>query len=142
MAGLGAFGGKIIGTEPSLPGRLAKIVFGSGFRAPRLAESGIFKNQGVTVTERDFGCLPCRALVKPVGSAGVWISGTVEPVEVRFVIGDPFLDGQPRRLDGLHGFDVEGWRRRAWELDEPLPKAMETEEEFDLLAADDLADGF
>ena len=81
-------------------------------------------------------------MVKPVGIAGVWISGTIEPVEVRFVIGDPLLDRQPRRLDGLHGLDVEGRRWRAWELDETLPKAMETEEEFDFLAVDDLADRF
>jgi hypothetical protein len=81
-------------------------------------------------------------LVKPVGIAGVWISGTIEPVEVRFVIGDPLLDGQPRWFDGFHRLDVEGRRWRAWELDETLPKAMETEEEFDLLAVDDLADRF
>jgi len=79
--------------EHSLPGRIAKIVFGSGFWAPRWAESGIFKNQGVTVTTRDFEWLPCRALVKPVGIAGVRISGTIEPVEVRFVIGNASAAG-------------------------------------------------
>jgi hypothetical protein len=34
-----------------------------------------FQNEGVAVTERDFGCLQCRDLVKPVGIDGVWISG-------------------------------------------------------------------
>jgi hypothetical protein len=106
-----------IDRERSPPGRIAKIVLGSSFWAPRWAESGTFKNQGVTVIERDFGCLPCRALVKPVGIAGDWISGTIEPVEVRFVIGDPLLDRQSRRLDGVHGFDIEGRRWRARELD-------------------------
>ncbi len=139
---MGVFGEKFNGFERSLPVRLAKVVFGSGFWAPRWAESGIFKNQGVTVTERDFGCLPCRALIKPVGPAGVWISGTIEPVEVRFVVGDPFPDRQPRRLDGLHGLDVEGRRWRAWQLNQPLPQPVEAEEEYDLLPADDLADRF
>jgi hypothetical protein len=36
------------------------------------------------------------------------VSFLVESVQVRFVIGDPFLDGHPRRLDGLHGLDIEG----------------------------------
>jgi hypothetical protein len=53
------------------------MVFGSGLLVVRRAKSGIFKNQGIAVTERDFGCLPCWAysfakasehrLVKPVG---------------------------------------------------------------------------
>lgn len=39
-------------------------------------------------------------------------------------------------------FDVEGRRRRAWECDDSLPEAVEAEEEFNFLAADDFADGF
>jgi len=29
-----------------------------------------------------------------------------EPVQIRFLIRDPFLDGLPGWFDGLHGFDV------------------------------------
>jgi hypothetical protein len=60
----------------------------------------------------------------------------VKPVQIRLVIGDPFLDGLPRWLDGLDGFDVEGWRGRAREMDNALAEAVEAEEEFDFLVAD------
>ena len=60
----------------------------------------------------------------------------VEPVQVRFVIGDPFLNGLPGWLDGLHGVDVEGRRGRAREMDNSLPEAVEAKEEFDFLASD------
>ena len=72
----------------------------------------------------------------------IWIPGTVEPVEIRLVVGDPLLDRLPGRFDRLHGLDVEGWRRRARERDDSLPEAVEAEEELDFLAADDFADGF
>ena len=61
------------------------------------------------------------------------VPGTVEPVEVGFVVGDPFLDRLPGWLDRLHGLDVERRRRWAGELDDAFPQAVETEEEFDLL---------
>jgi len=74
-----------------------------------------------------------------VGIGGIpW---TVEPIEVGFVVGDPFLDGLPRWLDGLHGVDIKGRGRRAGEMDEAFPEDVEAEEEFDFLATDDLADG-
>ena len=90
----------------------------------------------------DFRCFPCRRLVEPVWVRLIWIPGTVEPVEIRFVVGDPFLDRLPGRFDRLHGVDVEGWRRRARERDNSLPEAVEAEEELDFLAADDFADRF
>jgi hypothetical protein len=65
----------------------------------------------------------------------------VEPVQIRLVIGNPFLDRLPRWLDGLHGFDIEGWWGRAWEMDDAFPDAVEPEKEFDFLATEDLADG-
>jgi len=43
----------------------------------------------------------------------VGIVASVEPIEVPFVVGNPFLDGLPRRLDGCHGLDIEWGRRRA-----------------------------
>ena len=135
LAGLWAFGWKIIASKRSLLVHLAKIVFGSGFLAARWAESELVENQGSAVVQSNLGWLPPGALVEAIGIG--WIPGTVEPVEVRFVIGDPFLDRQPRRLDRLHGVDVERGRWRARELDQPFPKAMEAEEELDFLAADD-----
>jgi hypothetical protein len=142
LAGLGAFGGKIIASKRSLLVRLAKMVFGSGFLAVGRAESELVENQGSAVVQSNLGWLPPGALVEAIGIWIGWIPRTIEPVEVRFVIGDPFLDRQPGRLDRLHGVDVERGRWRARELDQPFPKAMEAEEELDFLAADDLADGF
>ena len=97
--------------------------------------SGVFENQDAVVVQMDFGCLPCLALVEAVRVGIRWVPGTVEPVEVGFVVGNPFLDRLPRWLDGLHGFDVEGWGWWAWKLDEAFPQAVETKEEFDLLGA-------
>jgi hypothetical protein len=45
-------------------------------------------------------------------------------------VGNPFLDRLPRWLDGLHGVNVEGWRRRAGERDDAFPEAVEAEEEL------------
>jgi len=69
------------------------------------------------------------------------IPGTVEPIEVGFVVRDPLLDRLPGRFDEFHGFDFEGWRWWTSELDDALPQSVKAEEEFDFLAADDLADG-
>ena len=83
----------------------------------------------------------------------------VEPVQVRFVIGDPFLDGLPGWLDGFHGlirpprrrahpagfgfasvqnaykpsafFNVEGRRRWTGKMDDAFPQTVEAEEKFD-----------
>ena len=72
------------------------------------AMSGIFENQDAAIIERDLrgGGFPCRALVEPFGTPLRWFPWLVEPVEVRFVIGDPFLDRLPGWLDGLEGLDV------------------------------------
>jgi hypothetical protein len=48
----------------------------------------------------------------------------IEPSEIRFVIGDPFLDGLPGWLDGLHGFDIEGRRRWTGKMDDSFPEAV------------------
>jgi hypothetical protein len=55
LAKLGAFGGEIIGSILSLPVRLAKIVFGSGFMSARWAESEVFDNQGSAVVQPELG---------------------------------------------------------------------------------------
>ena len=90
----------------------------------------------------DFRCFPCLTLVVAIWIGIGWVPGTVEPVEVGFDVGDPFLDRLPGWFDQLHGLDVKRRRRRARELDQPLPQPVEAEEELDFLAADDFADGF
>ena len=87
----------------------------------------------------DFGCLPCLALVVAIWIGIGWIPGPVEPVEIGFVVGDPFLDRLPGRFDRLHGLDVKRRRWRAGQLNQPFPQPVEAEEKFDLLATDDLA---
>ena len=54
--------------------------------------SGVFENQDAAVVQMDFRCFPCWALVETVRIGIGWIPGTVEPVEVGFVIRDPFLE--------------------------------------------------
>jgi hypothetical protein len=61
LAGLGAFGGKIIASKRGLLVRLAKMVFGSGFMAVGRAESEIVENQGSAVVQLDFGGMPRRS---------------------------------------------------------------------------------
>ncbi len=99
---------------------------------PLRAESGIFENQCAAIAERDFYGSPIRALVVALRLSAGGVSFLVEPVQVRFVIGDPFLDGHPRRLDGLHGFDVEGRRRWTGKMNDAFPETMEAEEKFNL----------
>ena len=110
--------------------------FGGGHLGALRAESGIFEDQGAAVTERNFFWPPIRALVERVWLGVGWGPFLVKPVQVRLVIGDPFLDGLPGWLDGLHGLDVERWRGRAREMDNAQPEAVEAEEELDFLAAD------
>ena len=102
-------------------------------------ESAGFEHEDAFVVQWNLGCLPSQTLVEVARGRICWISRPVEPVEVRFVVGDPFLEGLPRRFDGLHGVDVEGRRWRAGQVDDPLPQAVEAEEELDFLAADHLA---
>jgi len=104
-------------------------------------ESGIFEDQGAAITEGDFLRLPRGPLVEVVWIRTRWIPRTVEPVEIRFVVRNPFLDGLPRRLDGLHRVDVEGRWWRAGKLDDSLPQAVEAEEKLDLVGADEGANG-
>jgi hypothetical protein len=100
------------------------------------AESGIFDDQRAAISERDFFWPPIRTLVELVRLGVAWGPFLVEPVQIRFVVGDPFLDGLPRWLDGLHGLDVKRRGRRAWKTNNSFPEAVEADEEFDFLAAD------
>ena len=65
----------------------------------------------------------------------IGIPGTIEPIEIGFFVGDPFLDRLPGRFDRFHGLDVKGRRWWARKLDDAFPKAVEAEEELDLLGA-------
>ena len=102
--------------------------FGSGFMwgaALSVASVGIEDEDG-TVFAADLDRLAgVGALVEQVAAL------------LRIVVGNPFPDGLPRRLDGFEGLDVEGrvgWRR---EVEDALPEAVEPEEELDFAGADD-----
>ncbi len=102
-------------------------------------QAALFEDQSAAVAKGDFRGLPSVALVVAVLVRLLGLPGLVEPVQIRLVIGDPFLDGLPGRFDGFHGLDVEGWWRRAREMDNAFPEAVEAEEKLDFLATDDLA---
>ena len=106
-------------------------------RDARAPFSGVFENQDAPVVQMDFGCFPCRRLVEPVWVRLIGIPGTIEPIEIGFFVGDPFLDRLPGRFDRFHGLDVKGRRWWARKLDDAFPKAVEAEEELDLLGAFD-----
>jgi hypothetical protein len=76
----------------------------------------------------DFRCFPCRASVEAVLVKLIETLRMVEPVKIRFFVGDPFFDRLPEWLDGGDHLDIEGWRRRTWELDDAFPQTVETEE--------------
>ena len=71
------------------------------------AASGIFEDQGKAIAERDFLGLPIWALVEAFGLCASGIPFLVEPVQIRFVIGDPFLDRLPgwQPLRGMVNFE-------------------------------------
>ncbi len=129
-------------------------------RDARAPFSGVFENKSPAVVQLDFLRFPSGALVETIwiGMAFVrlmlmWarrprslrVPGTIEPIEIGFFVGDPFLDRLPGWFDGFHRLDVEGRRRRAWELDDAFhsslklrmacPQAVEAQKKFDLLGA-------
>ena len=164
--------GKFLKRVNSFPAALPRIfwkIFGRrnlGVWVP--SSSGVFQDENAAIIKRDFRGLPCGALVEPVGSGiavvrvslarrqrslralaepvRIWVGwlfpGLVEPIQIRLVVGNPFLDRLPGWFDRLEGFDVEGrpgWRR---DVDDALPKTVEAEEKFDLLRASDEAGEF
>ena len=88
-------------------------------RAPG-AQSIAIGNDCVTVFEGDLERL-----------AG--FGALVEQVEAwfPFVGRNPFADGLPRWLDSFEGLNVERWGRWWRDVDDPFPKNVEPEEEFD-----------
>jgi hypothetical protein len=103
--------------------------------------SAVVEDESPAVVEWDLLGLPGGTLVEALGLCAGGVPFLVEPVEVRVVIRDPFLDGLPRWLDGLHRLNIEGRWWRAGEMDDAFPEAVEPEKEFDFLATEDLADG-
>ena len=47
------------------------------------------------VVQMDFWCFPCRRLVEPVWVRLIGLPGSIEPFEIGFFVGDPFLDRLP-----------------------------------------------
>ena len=84
--------------------------------------------------------MPSGTLVVALGMIAGRDPFLVEPIEARFFIRDPLLDSLPRRLDGLHGVDVEGWWWRAGKLDNPFPQAEKPQKKFDLFRLAEGAD--
>jgi len=127
---------KFIRSRCSSPSRFAKIFFGIGCFFPP-GGSDVFENQRSTFVQKDFGCLPCGTLVDVIEILRLdsCVPRLIEPIQVGFVVRDPFLDGSPGRLDALETLDIERWRRRSRQVDHAFPESMETEKEFDLLAA-------
>ena len=130
--------------DRKFPVRVAKVFFGSGFLGHQVScLSAVVEDESPAVVERNLLGLPGGALVEGIVFAlcAGRVPFLIEPIEVRIVIRNPFLDGLPRWLDGLHGIDVEGRRRRAGKLDDAFPETLEPEKEFDFLATENLADG-
>ena len=106
---------KFIGSERSSPDCFSKISFSGGFsdlenrRDACAPFSGVFENQNAAVFQMDLRCFPFRRLVEPVWVRLIGIPGTVEPVQVRLFVGDPFLDGLKKEdksytIEGARGF--------------------------------------
>jgi hypothetical protein len=80
---------------------------------PLWAELSIFEDQCAAISERDFFWPPVRALVVALRLSAGGVFFLVEPVQVRFIVGDPFLDGLP----GWPGYGSTEWflrDERAW----------------------------
>jgi len=109
MAESGDFWRKTMRRERSFPGRLAKIVFGSGlFGRERFRPSGVVENQSPAVAKGDFFGLPGGLTPSPPPSLKLWRSRRLrrtswpnesgsesdgglrllEPIQIRFVIGN------------------------------------------------------
>jgi len=134
---------QFIKFKHSFPTRYTKIFFLVAIIYGDLRiQSGVFKNQGEPIAEWYFGGLPSGALVIPAGIISCWFSFLIEPIEIRFVIGNPFFDGLPRRLDANDRFNIKGRRWRARKVDDALPATVESEEEFNFLPAQKESKGF
>ena len=127
-----------VDSQSALPRSFLGAVF-LGHQASCL--SAVVEDESPAVAKRDLFGLPGGALVEAFRLCAGGVPFLVEPVEVRVVIRDPFLDGLPGWLDLLDGIDVEGRRWRAWKMDDAFPEAVEPEKEFDFLATENLADG-
>ena len=80
---------------------------------PLWAASGIFEDQGAAIAERDVLGLPIRALVEALGLCAGGVPFLVEPVQVRFVVGNApaaFMRRMMKtRSGGGSGWGVYHW---------------------------------
>jgi hypothetical protein len=75
------------------PADVPRFLLAAVVLEPLRAASGIFEDEGAAIAERDFFWPPIWALVEALGLCAGEVPFLVEPVQVRFVVGDPFLDG-------------------------------------------------
>ncbi len=85
----------------SSPYHFAKI-FCIGYFLNPAGELGIFEDRNAAFVRLDFHRFPSGALVETVGIGIGLIPGTIEPVEVRFVVGNPLVDGDWRLVMPPH----------------------------------------
>ncbi len=83
-----------------------------------MRKRSVFENENAAFAERDFRGAPSGALVE-IRIGFRRFPRTVEPVEVRVLVGSPFSDLPPRWLNAFHRLDVEA-RRRVGKLDDAL----------------------
>ena len=114
-----------VDSQSALPRSFLAAVF-LGHQASCL--SAVVEDESPAVAKRDLFGLPGGALVEAFRLCAGGVPFLVEPVEVRVVIRDPFLDGLPGWLDLLDGIDVEGrrWRARLWKDGERLQKLSQS----------------
>ncbi len=85
----------------TLTDKPVKYVIDTGGQDHRWLGNGYWKNQGATIIEGDFLGTPCRALVETVSVGIGGVPGTVKPVEIRFVVGDPLFFRMRAKLVSL-----------------------------------------
>ena len=95
-----AFGGRLLKQPLGRTGGRGRGCGGRRGGCGASGLSGVFENQDAVVVQLDFGCSPSWALVESVGIGIGWIPGTVEPVEVRLVVGNPFRSPAAEPQDG------------------------------------------
>ena len=85
------------------PARVAKFFWAAFFLGHQAScLSVVVEDESTAVAEPDLFGLPDGTLVEEVGLGAGGFPFLVELVQVRVVIRDPFLDGLPGWLDGLH----------------------------------------
>ena len=104
LLGLGDFSTIFMGEEGRFPDRVTQFFLVAVFSGHQVSYlSAVVEDKSPAVVEWNLVRLPGGALVEALGLCASGVPFLVEPVEVRVVIRDPFLDGLPGWLAGLHG---------------------------------------